>query len=71
MSNLEERKFLHDIASPISGALALIEGLLETLKVGNPLSSDDLDDLQLLFTVLGKAKESIVKRRNSIIQESD
>ena len=67
MSNTEERKFLHDIASPISGALALVEGLIETLKEGNPLSADDLKDLQLLFTVLGKARESIVKRRNSII----
>lgn len=64
-----ERKFLHDISSPLGTALFISDVLAESLTVGSPLSEEDLQQIKTILSELDRVKNMIQKRREILIQE--
>ena len=63
--NSPERKFLHDISTPVGTALFLTDLMLETLKEEN---SAHLDQMTSIFQALTMARKMIEERRETIIK---
>lgn len=67
----DERKFLHDIASPIGTALFLIDGAIDTFKAIEGIPPDDLAQLQLILDSLMRVKDMMQARRKVLIDLED
>ena len=52
-----ERKFIHDIATPLATALFLTEMLLENIKSRPDAAPEDLSSLRKIHEVVGKMKK--------------
>jgi len=63
-----ERKFLHDLSSPLATALFLADVLAENLPAGSTLSTEDAQQLKTLLAELERVKTLIQKRRETLIQ---
>jgi hypothetical protein len=70
MNNKEndERKFLHDISSPMGTALLLADSLLENMKNRPDVSPDELAQIGRINEVLEIAGNMIHERRQVLIQ---
>lgn len=64
-----ERKFLHDIATPIATAIFLADALLDSL--GTTASPDDLAQLKAVLDSLMGAKKSLEARRAILIAQME
>jgi hypothetical protein len=62
----DERKFLHDISSPLAVAIFVLEVALEDVKPDAILDKDSFESLQKAFGALEKLKKMIEDRRNSV-----
>jgi hypothetical protein len=70
MSGLsDERKFLHDVASPLAAAIFTVETLLEDLRA-EP-APPDLKTVERLQGALAQIHQLIQARRSKLIQEMD
>lgn len=69
MKESEERKFLHDIASPISSGLFIVDMLLESMKSRPDADPDELKQTKQVFDLLEKLKKMIENRREILIQQ--
>lgn len=59
----EERKFLHDISSPLAGSMMLIESVIAT---GSVLSDEDVGDLKKVYAALEKITALVEVRRKEL-----
>ena len=66
----EERKFLHDISSPVGTALFILDSILDPNQrvVMNP---GDLKQLKNAYESLLKTKDMIQERRRILIEKQD
>lgn len=64
----DERKFLHDLANPLSTALFLVDVVLESFQIHPDLNQDELHQLRQLFESLDKVKNLIQDRREFLIK---
>ena len=69
----EERKFLHDLATPLSVALGMLESGLGQVERNEPLNPENI---KKLIDRLNKAKNAVIKsaellkaRRQVLIEE--
>jgi uncharacterized protein (DUF1800 family) len=63
-----ERKFLHDIASPLATAIFLIDILLEKFKAEQP-DCADVSQLSTVMESLLQIKSKLTTRRETILGE--
>ncbi len=64
-----ERKFLHDIASPVGTALFVLDMLLENMNSRKDASPEELTQAQQISDLLAQIKKAIENRRATIIQQ--
>ncbi|MEW6055486.1 MAG: hypothetical protein AB1540_02645 [Bdellovibrionota bacterium] len=69
MIETEERKFLHDIASPVGTAIFVLDMVLDSMKNRPNANPDELAQAQQVFDVLGQIKKKIEERRQILIQQ--
>lgn len=62
-----ERQFLHDLSSPISVALGMLERLAEHVADGGDLDDRDRERVAKAFSALIKIKEMITARRAELL----
>jgi hypothetical protein len=63
----DERKFLHDIAGTLSTATLLVDMIVEGLLVNPELHQDEATMATQVAQELGKIKDLLVKRRETLI----
>lgn len=63
MNETDEKKFLHDLANPVSTALFLVDVVLESFQNRPDLNQDELLQLQEICHSLDKVKDLIQDRR--------
>jgi hypothetical protein len=66
----EERKFLHDIASPVGAAIFVLDMVLDSMKSRADANPDELTQTQQVFDLLDKIKNAIEERRKILIQQN-
>lgn len=66
----DERKFLHDIASPIGTALFLLDAIVEVSQ-SQALSAEDLELVKKAFDSLIRVKELLHDRRSTLLARED
>lgn len=64
----DERKFLHDISSPVGTALLLIDMIAEGLQEKLPSDANEIQQIAQAAESLDKLKKMIVSRREILIQ---
>jgi hypothetical protein len=64
---VEERAFLHDLATPLGTAMLLADSLLEDVKNRPSVDPDDLFRLENIFQSLEKLDCLIKDRRQNLI----
>ena len=67
----EERKFLHDISSPLSTTLLYVESILETVTERCGAGSPDTRNVQKVLDSVNKAVQMIHARRAVLIREME
>ena len=64
----DERKFLHDLASPVGAAIFIGDSLLESMQSRSPTAHiDDLEQMKEMCTVLDKLRTSLNNRREVLM----
>ena len=63
-----ERKFLHDISSPLGTALLLSDSLAETVQPGTALTEESVDQIKTVLHELERVRTIIQKRREFLIE---
>lgn len=69
MIETEERKFLHDIASPVGTAIFVLDMALESMRSGSDTNAEELAQIQQVFDLLDKIKKTIEQRRQTLIMQ--
>lgn len=64
---IEERAFLHDLATPLGTAMLLADSILEDVKARSNVDPDDLFRLENIFQSLEKLDCLIKDRRQTLI----
>ncbi|MEO5668826.1 MAG: hypothetical protein ABIR96_12265 [Bdellovibrionota bacterium] len=62
----DEKKFLHDIASPLGAASLMLDSLLEDLEEKKVLQPDDLEALKHVQAAIAKANLLLTTRRDQV-----
>jgi hypothetical protein len=65
----EERKFLHDIASPLGTAMFVVDMMLDGMKARPGAGPQELRQAQQVLDVLGQIKKAIEQRREVLIKQ--
>ncbi len=65
----DERKFLHDLSTPISTVFFLLDMTLERLQTDSDKNSDEIKMVEGAIRSMQIAKELITKRREILISE--
>ncbi|MFZ9595671.1 MAG: hypothetical protein ACO3A2_06285 [Bdellovibrionia bacterium] len=68
MMDNEEKKFLHQMASPIAAALLLMDILMEDIQKEPQAQARLNPPLEQLHEVLQKVKSSLEERRKTLMQ---
>jgi FtsZ-binding cell division protein ZapB len=71
MSNNEERRFLHDIASPLGTVFFLVDAAIESLKEKLNGETDEVTQLQDAYAALQQVKQMIQSRRQILIEREN
>jgi len=69
MKETQERKFLHDIASPVGSAIFILDMVLDNMKSRPNISQDELTQTQQVYDLLEQIKNAIEARRKVLIQQ--
>jgi hypothetical protein len=69
MTETAERKFLHDIASPVGTAIFVLDMVLDSMKSRTDANAAELAQTQQVFEVLNQIKKAIDERREVLIQQ--
>jgi hypothetical protein len=64
-----EIKFLHDISSPVSTAIFVMDMVLDNMKKRPEVNSEELAQTQQVFSLLDQIKKSIEERRQEIMRQ--
>jgi hypothetical protein len=64
-----ERKFLHDVASPIGAAMFLMDVLVEGMKARPDVNAEELAQAQRVFELLETVNRMLAHRREDLIQQ--
>lgn len=67
MQESDERKFLHDIASPLGTAMFLMDVLLDSLRDRAAVNPDELEQATQVCQALEKARQMLKDRRQALI----
>lgn len=70
IAETNERKFLHDLGSPLGTAIFIAEALLDDLQVRAGTNPDDLMQLKELYSALDRVRKIIEARREVLIHQS-
>lgn len=62
----DERKFLHDIATPTCTAIFVIDTLLDDVKNRPNAKQEEIEQLKQIFNSLEKIKKAIEARKEKI-----
>ena len=65
----EERKFIHEIASPLGAALLELDGVLMELKAAPEQNKQTILYLERVFKALQKTSALLTERRGILIQK--
>lgn len=65
----KERKFLHDISSPVGTAIFVLDMVMDDLQSTSP-ESPSLPRIQQAYALLEQIKSSIEGRRKEILSEA-
>ena len=68
MNEGDERKFLHDIASPLGTAIFVMDSLLDGIQSRAGGNKDDLDQACQVYEALEKIKKMLQDRREILIK---
>lgn len=63
-----ERKFLHDIATPLATAIFILETLKEDLVIAHGKDSPVVEMLGELEKAMAKSRDLLTERRHEILQ---
>jgi hypothetical protein len=66
----EERKFLHDISSPVAAGLFMMEGRLERMSQAPNVDPQMLEQIERVFKTFDKLRQMIHDRRAALIQDA-
>lgn len=69
MKEVEERKFLHDIASPIGTAIFVVDMLLESMQGNSNVNSEELTQVKQIADLMENIKKMIEARRAVLIAQ--
>jgi len=67
---MEERKFLHDVSSPVGTLMFLAEALGDALRERGVATAEDEEQLGILHKQLERVREMIVERRKTLHERS-
>jgi hypothetical protein len=67
---MEERKFLHDIASPVGTLMFVAEAVGDLLKEKGAIGPDEEEQLKVLQSQLERMRDMIVERRKTLHERS-
>ena len=70
MPSSEERKFLHDLSTPLATAIIMLDSAMEELNA-RPLATEDLSHLTLVFESLLAMKQLVASRRDVLHGRTD
>jgi hypothetical protein len=71
MANTDERKFIHDIASPLGSAIFILDMALETMKSTANSNSEEWVQIQQVADILSQLKKKLEDRRELLISKTD
>jgi len=69
MKEVEERKFLHDIASPVGTAIFVTDILLDSMKERPDVNAEELTQVKQIADLLENVKKMIEARRAVLIAQ--
>ena len=69
MKESDERKFLHDIASPVGTALFVVDMVLDSMGSRSDVSAEELTQIKQVYEMLEKIKKTIEQRREVLIAQ--
>ena len=67
MSNNDERKFLHDLASPLTSAMFLADILLDNMQAKPNCVPEELSQVQQIYKAMEKIQHMLQSRREILI----
>jgi hypothetical protein len=65
-----ERKFLHDISSPLGTALFVLDACLEERRGTPAEQSEEFRSLEQAYAALDKVRQLVAARRDTLVAEA-
>jgi hypothetical protein len=70
MATNEERKFLHDLATPLGTAILLADMILQNSKKKPQVSAEEIEQMEMIANALDKIQIKLKERRQHLINQS-
>ena len=71
MKENDERKFLHDIASPLATAIFLLDAVMDSHQERPDASEREITHTKQLIALMDRIKKMIEERRATLIRQTD